>query len=137
MRTRNLVGAVVVLLAAAAGLVAETVAPTCHVEENLLKLTNNQRRAYGLPPLRVDPRLVDSARKHARWMASRHALVHTSQPVAENIAMGQRGTRQAIESWMSSSGHRANILNAGHRRIGVAWAAASNGTFYWCQQFGP
>jgi uncharacterized protein YkwD len=36
---------------------------------------------------------------------------------------------------MNSSGHRANILNPGYRRIGVAAYATPEGTIFWCQQF--
>jgi uncharacterized protein YkwD len=36
---------------------------------------------------------------------------------------------------MNSSGHRANILNPGHGRIGVAAYRTVAGTIFWCQQF--
>ena len=36
---------------------------------------------------------------------------------------------------MNSPGHRANILNPGYRRIGVAAYRTPEGTVYWCQQF--
>jgi uncharacterized protein YkwD len=40
-----------------------------------------------------------------------------------------------VQDWMSSSGHRANILNSGHSRIGVGAYRGANGQIYWCQQF--
>lgn len=107
------------------------------VEKQIIEQTNAQRAKYGLPPLVVDKRLVQSARTHAAWMTNSRSLQHTSQPVAENIAMGQRTTGEAIGSWMSSPGHRANILNGGYRRIGVAAYRTPEGTVYWCQQFLP
>jgi uncharacterized protein YkwD len=55
--------------------------------------------------------------------------------VAENIAMGQPHSSDVVRSWMNSSGHRANILNGGHLRIGVAAYRTDNGTIFWCQQF--
>ena len=55
--------------------------------------------------------------------------------VAENIAMGQTSASEAVSSWMNSSGHRSNMLDGGHTRIGVGVAYSSNGTAYWCQQF--
>jgi uncharacterized protein YkwD len=55
--------------------------------------------------------------------------------VAENIAMGQPSVRGVINSWMTSPGHRANILNARYRRLGVAAYRTPDGTIYWCQQF--
>ena len=55
--------------------------------------------------------------------------------MAENIAMGQRTSNEVLNSWMNSSGHRANILNRSYRRIGVAAYTTPQGTIYWCQQF--
>lgn len=106
------------------------------IEANIISYTNQERQRYGLPPLEVDRRLMLSARRHCAWMARRHALVHTSQPVAENIAMGQRHSHEAVRDWMNSPGHRANILNRNHRRIGVAAYRTPSGTIFWCQQFG-
>jgi len=105
------------------------------IEENIVKYTNAQRAKYGLAALEIDHDLMDSARQHAAWMASSRSLVHTSRPVAENIAMGQPHSQSAVSDWMSSSGHRANILNRGYRQIGVAAYRTPGGTIYWCQQF--
>ena len=105
------------------------------IEEAIIAPTNAQRAAYRLPPLAMDPALVKSARAHAIWMTTRHTLQHTSQPVAENIAMGQRDCQEVMNSWMSSSGHRANILNPSYRRMGAAAYQMPGGTIFWCQQF--
>jgi uncharacterized protein YkwD len=105
------------------------------VEYEVYCKTNRQRARYGLPPLKLDGRLMNSARNHCRWMARRRVLQHTRANVAENIAMGQRSSGHALRSWMSSQGHRANILKRSYRRIGVAAYRASNGTIFWCQQF--
>jgi uncharacterized protein YkwD len=78
---------------------------------------------------------MNSARRHAIWMARFGTLQHTSAAVAENIATGQGSSREAVSDWMSSTGHRANILSFGHRRIGVAAYRGRNGRIYWCQQF--
>lgn len=105
------------------------------IERNIIHYTNHERSKRGLPPLEVDMKLMQSARKHTAWMTRRQSLVHTSGPVAENIAMGQRNSREAVGDWMNSSGHRANILGRTYRRIGVAAYRAANGRIYWCQQF--
>jgi len=78
---------------------------------------------------------MKSARDHCAWMTNNQAFRHTSQPVAENIAMGQQSPEDVLGSWMRSSGHRANILNGSHRRIGVAAYRTGHGVIYWCQQF--
>jgi uncharacterized protein YkwD len=105
------------------------------IEANLVQYTNAQRAKFGLAALEIDPGLMDSARRHAAWMAGNGRLVHTSQPVAENIAMGQPHSSRAVGDWMNSSGHRANILNRTFRRIGVAAYRTASGTVFWCQQF--
>ena len=105
------------------------------IEVNLITYTNAERTRYGLGKLEIDEDLMKSARRHASWMASSRNLAHTSQPVAENIAMGQPHSRQAVRAWMNSSGHRANILNRAYGRIGVAAYRTPAGTIYWCQQF--
>ena len=105
------------------------------IEANLVSYTNHERARYGLPPLAVDKELMETAREQAAWMTRNGSLVHTRRPVAENIAMGQRDSSDALRSWMGSPGHRANILNSGHRRIGVAAFRTGSGTIFWCQQF--
>jgi len=105
------------------------------IEQNIVTYTNAQRKRYGLPPLKIDPGLVGSARAHCAWMTRNRTLRHARKAVAENIAMGQRSSGEAVRDWMSSSGHRANILNRSHRRIGVAAYRTEAGTIYWCQQF--
>lgn len=105
------------------------------VEQEVIDRTNAERKRHGLPPLAVDASLVQSARKHAFWMASSRVLQHASGAWAENIAQGQTTASHAVSSWMGSSGHRANILNRRHRRIGVAGYRSSGGDIFWCQQF--
>lgn len=105
------------------------------IETDIVAWTNAQRKHYGLAPLVVDPYLVNSARRQAAWMTNTRNLRHTNMPVAENIAMGQPTTSQVVGDWMNSPGHRANILNPSHTRIGAAAYTAPDGTVYWCQQF--
>jgi len=105
------------------------------IEANIVSYTNQERARYGLPPLEVDKELMETAREHAAWMTRNQAMVHTSRPVAENIAMGQPHSSDVVQSWMNSSGHRANILNPNHRHIGVAAYRTASGVIFWCQQF--
>lgn len=105
------------------------------IEKNIVTYTNKQRKRYGLPALTIDTKLVKSARQHAIWMTRNCRLQHTSQPVAENIAVGYPSSQSVVRGWMNSSGHRANILNGGYRRIGVAAYQTKSGRIYWCQQF--
>jgi uncharacterized protein YkwD len=104
-------------------------------EEGVIERTNSERVRYGLRPFIIDRLLMLQARRHAAWMTKARTLQHTSAGVAENIAMGQRSSSEAVQTWMNSSGHRANILNASYTRIGVAAYTTPEGTIYWCQQF--
>jgi uncharacterized protein YkwD len=105
------------------------------VEMGVIENTNRQRARYGLRPLRVDFGLIHSARRHTQWMTRNRVLQHTSAGVAENIAMGQSSPTEVLNAWMNSDGHRANILNSGYTRIGVAAYHTPQGTIFWCQQF--
>ncbi|MEN6407216.1 MAG: CAP domain-containing protein [Thermoguttaceae bacterium] len=105
------------------------------IEANIVSYTNQERAQYGLPPLKVDKELMETAREHAEWMTLSQNMVHTSQPVAENIAMGQPHSSDVVQAWMNSSGHRANILSGVYRTIGVAAFRTASGTIFWCQQF--
>lgn len=110
--------------------------PELHaIEARVIEKTNSQRVRRGLRPLRVDRGLLRSARRHAAWMTNNRSMVHTTQPVGENIAMGQHSSGEVLNAWMNSSGHRANILNPGYTRIGVAAYTTPDGTIFWCQQF--
>jgi uncharacterized protein YkwD len=106
-------------------------------EVAVVEHTNAERARYGLSPLALDSSLTQTARQQAWWMTRHRTMQHGNYPVAENIAMGQRSSGEVVRSWMNSSGHRANILNRRHRRIGVAAYTTSSGTTYWCQQFAP
>ena len=105
------------------------------VEKEIVAKTNAERVRHGLAPLQLDQNLVQTARRHTWWMTRNRSMQHGNYPVAENIAMGQNSSGEVVRSWMNSSGHRANILNRGHRRIGVAAYTTPSGTTYWCQQF--
>jgi uncharacterized protein YkwD len=107
------------------------------IEQSIVNHTNAERARFGLPALAIDPNLMATARQHGTWMATYRQMVHSRIGVAENIAMGQQNTQEVLRSWMNSSGHRANILNRGHRRIGVSAYRTAEGTIYWCQQFMP
>ena len=105
------------------------------IEVNVISYTNAERAKYKLPPLEVDKDLMQSARDHCSWMTWNRIFTHNRRAVAENIAMGQANSNEAVRAWMNSSGHRANILNPNHRKIGVGAFRTENGTIYWCQQF--
>lgn len=125
------------------------------VAEEIARHTNDARARNGLPAFRTSGKLMEAARIHAAQMASAQRAAHTISSAqyptmqsrldavgyvylqaAENVAWNQRGAQEAVGSWMSSSGHRANILDPGLTEIGAAMARSSRGEPYWVQVFG-
>lgn len=125
----------------------------------VVALTNQHRTAAGCAPLTINGRLMAAAQLHSEDMALRDFFSHTgsngSSPwermraqgytfsrAAENIAAGYSTPASVVEGWMSSSGHRANILNCNLREIGVGYYHLANDTgsvnyrHYWTQDFG-
>ena len=101
------------------------------------------RRSHGLPAVSVDPALNALAAKQARAMAVSGVMDHSvyapfgqrisaynTGDAAENIAMGTRTFSETLAIWKASSGHNANLLMGGARRIGIA-SAAGHGRTYW------
>ena len=125
------------------------------ITNSIADLTNVERSRAGLPPLRVEGRLMKAAQMQAEQMASLgrmdHVLSDGPYPApkdrlaaagykwrafAENIAYGQRGPEAVTESWMGSAGHRANMLNGSYSEIGTGYAVDGRGRTYFVQVFG-
>src|SRR5512141_2873272 len=49
---------------------------TSTMEQELLRLVNQERAKSGVPQLRLDPRLTAAARAHSQLMAQRTKLAH-------------------------------------------------------------
>ena len=121
-------------------------------EKGVLELTNAERNAAGLPALGVNEKLFQAARDHSANMARQGRIDHFldgrspgeraraagygSATIAENVAWNQSSPNEVLRSWMSSSGHRANLLNRGYSIIGIAVAVNARGERYWTQVFG-
>ena len=58
--------------------------------------------------------------------------------VGENIASGVRTPREAVAGWLASPHHCANIMTAGFRQMGVAFAVnpANAQLIDWTEDFG-
>ncbi len=52
----------------------------------------------------------------------------------ENIAAGYGSAASVVNGWKNSSGHYANMVNAGFNKIGVGYVSF-NGQKYWVQMF--
>jgi len=61
------------------------------------------------------------------------------QLVGENIASGNRTPQEAVQAWLDSPGHCANIMNPRFSEMGAAYSINpdnENRTAYWTQMFG-
>ena len=100
-------------------------------------VVNDIRAGNGLPAIVVDKALVSAARSHAQDMDRGRFVSHVGSDgtqvaeraraagfcfryVNENIAKGFRELDQVMSAWMSSSGHRNNILAARATHFGFA-----------------
>lgn len=126
--------------------------PLKSMEDEVIRLVNVERSKYGLQPLVKNWEASRIARIKSQDMIDSKYFSHNSpsygspfnmmenfglrfSSAAENIAKGQKTAQEVMNSWMNSSGHRANILSKNLTQIGVGAAKAANGTMYWTQMF--
>jgi uncharacterized protein YkwD len=126
-----------------AGAEAQALSPT-QLESSVTCLINKRRAKAGLRSVRSNGRLRQAALSHSQDMVRRGYFKHTSPSgktfvdriiatgytrrarrwlLGENLIWGRgtESTPQAIvDDWMGSPPHRANLLRARFREIGVA-----------------
>jgi uncharacterized protein YkwD len=128
------------------GILSQAAAATPAVaamEQTSLALLNAERQSNGLSPLAMDPTLNILARLKSQDMAANDYFAHESETygkaadmldaagyqytgVGENIAHHE-DVQTANAAFMSSSGHRANILGSQWTKAGVGVALDDNG----------
>ncbi len=104
-------------------------------EEEVFKLINQQRVNNGISELKVDSEVQRVARIKAQDMVNNNYFSHNSptygspfdmlnsfkisyRTAGENIA-GNSTNSGAVNAWMNSSGHKANILNGNFNYTGI------------------
>lgn len=104
-------------------------------EKEVFNLINAKRTANGLSALKIDDEVQNIARIKAEDMVDNNYFSHTSpiygspfdmmkkfgiryNTAGENIA-GNSTNVGAVEAWMNSQGHRANILNNSFNYTGI------------------
>uniref|UniRef100_UPI0038B2D138 CAP domain-containing protein n=1 Tax=Metabacillus schmidteae TaxID=2730405 RepID=UPI0038B2D138 len=119
------------------------------VAQQVIDLTNAERKKNGLPALKADTQLSGVAQKKSEDMRQNNYFSHTSptygspfdmmrdfgvtyKTAGENIAQGQRSAQEVVQAWMNSEGHRKNILSKDFTHIGIGYD--SNG-HHWTQMF--
>lgn len=120
--------------------------------EQVLGIVNARRAEAGLEPLTMNYTLVSAAKVRASEIVQ--SFSHTRpngsscftawdeagvgySGAGENIAAGQWSAESAMNAWMNSEGHRANILNGSFTQIGIAcyYDPDSPYGYYWVQCF--
>ncbi|WP_030972655.1 MULTISPECIES: CAP domain-containing protein [unclassified Streptomyces] len=127
-----------------------TTAPASGDTARVLTLVNNERSKAGCSPLTTNAKLTKAAQDHSKDMASHRNMSHTgsdgSSPgdritragyswssYGENVAYGYSTPEKVMAAWMSSPGHKRNILDCSFKEIGIGLAQPNS---YWTQDFG-
>ncbi|HBB86927.1 MAG TPA: hypothetical protein DC047_04875 [Blastocatellia bacterium] len=126
------------------------------IERTAFDKTNEARVQNGLQPLAWDPLLCKLARMHSEDMARRGYFAHETpeglepkdrgralgllhfRVLGENIAFNKGFADPgafAVERWMMSGGHRANILYIGFQASAIGSYVAADGSVYLTQVF--
>lgn len=120
-------------------------------EQNAINLLNSDRQAKNLAALTPDPELCRLARLKSEDMRDRHYFAHESptygkaadmlkqfgysfSAVGENIAH-HATVEKAEAAFLSSEGHRRNLLGASWTKMGVGVCFDSDGYVYVTQLF--
>lgn len=111
----------------------------------IVRQVNHHRALNGLPAVTTERRLGIAAQAHADDMARRDYFDHRApdgrgmqdraaaagypwRTLAENLGAGLSSPESTVDSWMTSPGHRANMLDPQHVHIGVGYARPPAGT---------
>ncbi len=138
---------------------ADAAAMNQRVLELINQARSHKRRCGGKQyqpagPLKLVPALNRAALRHAEDMAKHSFLGHEGsdgtraaqratgtgyswRTVGENVAAGSATPEQAVEDWLRSPGHCANLMQTTYTETGIALAVnpASAAGIYWTQVF--
>ena len=117
--------------------------------DEVVVLVNEQRANAGLKPLQAVPVLNDAAEVRATEIIEQYSHTRPDgrlcfsilddnnigyRTAAENCVYGRSSPEAAVNSWMNSEGHRANILSETSTYIGVG-VVEQDDVLYWVQMF--
>ena len=119
------------------------------IEKQVLNLVNKYRSMKDLPALTYNDNIYIEAKKHSQNMAEgKTPFSHDGfdgrwdrllksvkgSSMAENVAMGQETAQEALDSWLSSKGHRENIEGK-FNLTAIGIAQGGDGDLYFTQIF--
>lgn len=110
------------------------------------EIANQQRAAAGLGNLTWNSgleqacavRAVEASQSfsHTRPDGSDWWTVNSNLMYGENLAKGYESAEAAVQAWMNSPTHKANILDTEFTSGAIAIHIGSNGQWFWAQEFG-
>ena len=117
--------------------------------KEVIRLTNIERRKYGLTELKYHAKLQQAAMTRAKELEIKFAHERpdgsdigtaafeagVGNPGGENIGAGFTKPEAVVKAWMDSDGHRTTMLQSHYTHIGVGYYKGKNGTGYWVQEF--
>jgi uncharacterized protein YkwD len=139
-----------------AALASPTLEEATPLERRAFEQTNLERAKNGLAPFVWDAALCRMARQHSEEMARLGYFSHADrnglrlreraravgithytvlgENIAYNLGYDDPGAF-AVERWMLSAGHRANILYTGFKAMAVGTFVAADGSVFFTQTF--
>ena len=117
--------------------------------KEVIRLTNIERRKYGLTELKYHAKLQQAAMTRAKELEIKYSHERpdgrdsgtaafeagVGNPGGENIGAGFTKPEAVVKAWMDSDGHRTTMLQSHYTHIGVGYYKGKNGTGYWVQDF--
>lgn len=129
--------------------------PLSAAESQALDLINQQRRAAGCAPAKLNPELTLAAETHSQDMGQHNFFSHVGSDGStfsvraqrahyayfasgEVIGAGYTSGASVVDGWMKSAGHRAIILTCANTDIGIGMvnAPGTQWGYYWTGVFG-
>ncbi|MBK9154056.1 MAG: CAP domain-containing protein [Chloracidobacterium sp.] len=126
------------------------------LEQNALRLVNQERSRAGLGPLSWNDKVAAVARAHSVDMAEYNYFSHKGldgslvddrarklrmgawQAIGENIAFlkgFEDPVSTVVEKWLRSAGHRGNMLDPRWTETAIGLAVTPDGKYYFTQVF--
>ena len=117
--------------------------------QEVIRLTNIERAKHGKAPLQYHAKLQEAAMLRAKEISICYSHgrpdgriydtvfgeTGVGCPDGENIAYGYGTPERVVNAWMNSPGHKVALLSPTATHIGVGFYKATNGRYYWVQDF--
>ena len=133
---------------------ARVATTTNEAGEEIVVRTNAERKQLGLTALARNAALMTAAQLQANQMAALNRMAHELPGAAypslgsrldavgyrmrasgENVAEGYPSAAAVVAGWMTSPGHRDNIVSTRFSEMGAGVAIAKNGRKFYAQVF--